>query len=121
MGRDDCTRVYLARPVDRLASMTTMFLPKILPIALLVAVMVRPLWSQETATKQGAVEPNVAQLIQQLDSNRYQERERATQLLLESAGSAMDPLLSAANGESPEAADRAVWVLRKLGDSPDHE
>jgi hypothetical protein len=99
--------------------MTRNSLPTIIFVALILAAMVRPLWSEEAATNPAGAE--IEQLIQQLDSNRYQERERATQLLVEAGGAAVDPLLAAANGKSPEAADRAVWVLRKLGDSSDHE
>ena len=63
----------------------------------------------------------IAALIRQLDSNRYREREQATQTLVGAGASALDPLLAAANGPRPEAADRAVWVLRKLADSPDRD
>jgi hypothetical protein len=54
-----------------------------------------------------------------LDDNRYVVREQATRLLLETQSTALDPLLAAANGESPEPADRAVWILRRLGNSKD--
>jgi hypothetical protein len=60
-------------------------------------------------------------LIQQLDSNQYLTRERATQALLDAGSSAIDPLLAAANSDRPEPADRAVWILRKFADSDDHE
>ena len=60
-------------------------------------------------------------LDRQLDSNRYLVREQATQQLLAAGAAAFDPLLAAANGDRPEAADRAVWVLRKLGDSDDRQ
>jgi hypothetical protein len=98
--------------------------------ASLVAAMIRPLWGAETAAAPGAApeaksqslsEPNVAVLVEQLDSNRYQEREQATQSLVEAGSAALDPLLAAANGDRPEAADRAVWVLRKLSSSTDRD
>ena len=54
-------------------------------------------------------------LDRQLDSNRYLVRERATQQLLARGPPALDPLLTAANGDRPEPADRAVWVLKNLG------
>jgi hypothetical protein len=63
----------------------------------------------------------IAALVEQLDSNRYLEREQATQQILTVGETALDPLLAAANGDRPEPADRAVWVLRKLGDSEDHQ
>jgi hypothetical protein len=61
----------------------------------------------------------IAAWIAQLDDNRYLVRERATGLLLETQATALDPLLEAANGEHPEPADRAVWILRRLGNSKD--
>jgi hypothetical protein len=33
----------------------------------------------------------------------------------------LDPLLAVANGERPEPADRAVWILRRLGRSRDND
>jgi hypothetical protein len=59
----------------------------------------------------------VAAWITQLDDNRYVVREQATRHLLESQAAVLDPLLATANGESPEPADRAVWILRRLGNS----
>lgn len=61
----------------------------------------------------------IAALVEQLDSNRYLEREQATQTLLDAGSAALDPLLAAANSDYPEPADRAVWVLKKLGEAPD--
>jgi hypothetical protein len=61
------------------------------------------------------------ELIARLDSNRYLERERATQELLTVGAAALDPLLAAANSNLPEPADRAVWVLRKMSESTDRE
>jgi len=60
-------------------------------------------------------------LVEQLDSNRYLERERATQALIEAGSAALDPLLEAANGVRPEVSDRAVWVLKRLSESPDRD
>lgn len=101
--------------------MTRKFLSTVVPVAFLLAAMVRPAWSEEAPADPKTSGPSIAQLIQQLDSNRYKEREQATQQLVEAGGDALDPLLAAANGQSAEAADRAVWVLRKLGNSPDRE
>jgi hypothetical protein len=63
----------------------------------------------------------IARWIGELDSNRYLVRERATQQLLATGAAALDPLLTAANGDRPEPADRAVWVLKNLGDSEDRQ
>jgi PDZ domain len=63
----------------------------------------------------------IANLIGELDSNRYLVRERATQQLLATGAAALDPLLAAANGDRPEPADRAVWVLKNLGNSEDRD
>jgi membrane-associated protease RseP (regulator of RpoE activity) len=63
----------------------------------------------------------IAALVEQLDSNRYREREQATQALLEAGSAALDPLVAAANSDRPEPADRAVWVLKKMGGSADRD
>jgi hypothetical protein len=57
--------------------------------------------------------------IAELDDNRYLVRERASQQLLEAGSGALDPLLTAANGERPEPSDRAVWILRRMSVSKD--
>jgi hypothetical protein len=61
----------------------------------------------------------IAAWIVQLDDNQYLVREQATRQLLEAQAAALDPLLAAANGEQPEPADRAVWILRRFGSSKD--
>jgi hypothetical protein len=63
--------------------------------------------------------PRVEALIADLDDPRYQVRERATRLLLKAGETALDQLLTAANGDRPEPADRAIWILRKLGQNGD--
>lgn len=63
----------------------------------------------------------IARWINELDSGRYQVRERATQQLLGTGNAALDALLAAANGERAEPADRAVWILRQLADTEDAE
>lgn len=64
---------------------------------------------------------NIPSLISQLDSNRYLDRERATQALVAVGAAALDPLLAAANSGRPEVSDRAVWALKKLSESTDRE
>jgi len=59
-------------------------------------------------------------LIKALDDPRYREREEASQRLLSAGLPALDPLLNVANSEQPEPADRAIWILRTLGRSPDN-
>jgi PDZ domain len=59
----------------------------------------------------------IAAWIAQLDDNRYLAREQATRRLLETQAAALDSLLVAANGERPEPADRAVWILQRIGGS----
>jgi hypothetical protein len=73
------------------------------------------------AKPQAVDEARIAALIGELDSNRYLVREQATQQLLTAGAAALDPLLAAANGDRPEPADRAVWIMRKLGDSEDRQ
>jgi len=68
-----------------------------------------------------AAEKQIAVWIGELDSNRYLVREQATQQLLAAGAAALDPLLAAANSDRPEPADRAVWVMKNLGDSEDRQ
>ncbi len=63
----------------------------------------------------------IATWIAELDDNRYLVREQASRQLLEAGGAALDPLTATANGQKPEPADRAVWVLQRLGDSTDRD
>jgi hypothetical protein len=62
---------------------------------------------------------DISSWISQLDDNRYLVRERATQQLVEAGDAALDPLLAVANGERPEPADRAVWIMRRMARSRD--
>jgi len=41
--------------------------------------------------------------------------------LIEAGGAALDSLLAAANGERPEPADRAVWIMRRVARSRDND
>jgi hypothetical protein len=66
-------------------------------------------------------EKQLEEVVARLDSNRYLERERATQDLLAAGAAALDPLLAAANSNRPEPADRAVWILKKVSESTDRE
>jgi hypothetical protein len=63
----------------------------------------------------------IAEWISQLDDSRYLTREEASHQLLEAGSAALDPLLAAANGERPEPADRAVWIMRRMARSRDNE
>ena len=76
---------------------------------------------QSPANPPAADATQIAEWIRELDSNRYLVREQATQQLLTAGAAALDPLLAAANGNRPEPADRAVWVLTNLGDSDDRQ
>ncbi|MGD9634626.1 MAG: PDZ domain-containing protein, partial [Pirellulales bacterium] len=97
----------------------------LLSVALLA--MTTRTWAEENsaaAIDDSAQQPaagGLPALVDQLDSNRYLDRERATQALLAAGAAALDPLLAAANSDRPEASDRAVWVLKKLGESDDRE
>jgi hypothetical protein len=75
--------------------------------------------TQEGSVKPQAAAVDIQALVAQLDSNRYLDRERATQALVEAGAAALDPLLAAANSGRPEVSDRAVWALKKLSDSAD--
>jgi hypothetical protein len=96
-------------------------------VALLIGVLVAPPFAaaQQTPTderNQAAPAPADIQVwINELDDNRYLVRERATRNLLESGEAALDPLLEAANADRPEPADRARWILRRLGQSREND
>lgn len=68
----------------------------------------------DAAAPAPATSEQIAEWIRQLDDNQYVVREQATAELLASGASALEPLLATANGDRPEPADRAVWILRKL-------
>ena len=55
----------------------------------------------------------IAQWIEQLDSDRYLPREEATQKLVAARAAAFGALLEVANGDKPEPADRAIWALQQ--------
>src|SRR5690348_14412880 len=59
--------------------------------------------------------------IKDLDAGRYRTREEATQRLLAAGAPVLDPLLVVANGDPPEPADRAVWIMRNLSRSRDND
>ncbi len=63
----------------------------------------------------------IAAWIKDLDNARYRAREEATQHLLDAGLATLDQLLVVANGNRPEPADRAIWILRRLGRSRDNE
>jgi hypothetical protein len=76
----------------------------------------------EAATKQTGPAPRPEQIaawIADLDDNRYLARETATRQLLDAGAASLDDLLAAANGDRPEPADRATWILRRLGNAKD--
>ncbi len=56
----------------------------------------------------------IARWITNLDDDHYLAREQATQQLLTAGAAALDPLLTEANGDRLESADRSVWILRRL-------
>ena len=66
-------------------------------------------------TKARAPPEQIASWIADLDDNRYLVREAATRHLLEAGTASLDNLLSTANGDRPEPADRATWILRRFG------
>jgi hypothetical protein len=68
-----------------------------------------------------ATPDQIAGWIKNLDDSRYLTREEATQHLLSAGAATLDPLLAAANSDRPEPADRAIWIMRRLGRSPDDD
>lgn len=63
----------------------------------------------------------IARWLKDLDDAQYLVREAATQHLTDAGAAALDPLLAAANGERPEPADRAMWILQRFSRSRDNE
>jgi hypothetical protein len=63
----------------------------------------------------------IARWLEDLDDSQYLVREAATQHLADAGTAALDPLLSVANGERPEPADRATWILQRNSRSRDSE
>jgi hypothetical protein len=61
----------------------------------------------------------IAAWIKDLDDQRYQVREEASQHLVGAESAALDPLLTVANGDRPEPADRAIWIMRRFSHSKD--
>jgi hypothetical protein len=56
-----------------------------------------------------------------LDDDQYRGLYKATQHLLAAGRGSLDPLLVVANSDRPESADRAIWILRRLGGSRDDD
>ena len=71
--------------------------------------------------KPASTPAEIAAWIKDLDDPRYEAREDATQHLVAAGGVALDPLLDVANGDRPEPADRAVWIMRRFGRSRDND
>ncbi len=61
-------------------------------------------------------DPSIAELVAQLDADHFAVRESATERLLAIGSAAAPALAVASQGESLEAADRAVWLLDKLAE-----
>jgi hypothetical protein len=61
----------------------------------------------------------IASWIKDLDDVHYQVREEASQHLAGAELAALDPLLTVANGDRPEPADRAIWIMRRFSHSRD--
>ena len=76
---------------------------------------------EEKPTRPVPTPEEFARWIDLLDDDRYLERERATQQLLAAGAAALDALLTAANSDRPEPADRAVWIMQRLGRSRDND
>src|SRR5262249_34361632 len=73
---------------------------------------------EQPPTEEAKPAPTASELaswIAELDANEYLVRERASRQLIAAGEAGLDPLLETANGQRLEPADRAVWILRKLG------
>ena len=65
--------------------------------------------------------PAVDELLQQLDSSKFDARRRATDSLFAMGKEAIDKLASAASGESREVTERSIEILRRHYRSQDEE
>jgi hypothetical protein len=101
-------RLFLAMTVSVVAAMVAVFV-----------VAAEPNSAPVSAPQQAASEKEIAEWVADLDSNQYRVREAATQQLVAASAAGLDPLLAAANSKRPEPADRAVWILRQLVNTPD--
>ncbi len=66
--------------------------------------------------------PSAAEIdtwILQLNDDRYLIREQATQQLQDAGAAALEHLRATADADSPEPADRSVWIMRRLSNSKD--
>ncbi len=68
-----------------------------------------------------ASDDSVKNLVQQLDSSRYSDREDATQKLARMGSPAIEPLASEYFSSSPESAWRIKKVLEQIGTQTDNE
>src|SRR3954464_2419117 len=73
----------------------------------------------EPADGNSAKPEQIAEWIKDLDDVHYQVREEASQHLAEAGTATLDPLLAVANGDCPEPADRAIWIMRRFSHSRD--
>lgn len=89
--------------------------------ALLLVIALRPLSAQETPDEPLTAGPTAeaASLIDQLDADAYDERERAMTLLAEQGAAALEPLTDRLPGGSREMVTRGMYVLSRLSLSPD--
>lgn len=60
------------------------------------------------------LDQNVNQLIRQLGSTRFKDRENAEKILQKIGGAAIEPIKNAARSSDPEVADRANRLLQQL-------
>jgi hypothetical protein len=67
----------------------------------------------------GASAETIARWIADLDSQEYRTRETASRNLAAAASAALDPLLTAANGERLESAERAIAILQQQARAED--
>jgi hypothetical protein len=99
---------------------------RVLPgVVAVVLALCAPVWAQEAAEEkpeapQATVAPEqIAALVKQLDSDRFAERQAATDKLAEIGKPAIDALSEAAAGQSLEVTVRSIDVLKKLAGSSD--
>jgi hypothetical protein len=92
---------------------------ELLTVAMALAFSVAPLSKNVRAQHTPSTPAAIASWIADLDSRDYKTREFATKSLEAAGAASLDQLLDVANGNRPEAAERAIWVLRQMTKSSD--
>jgi hypothetical protein len=87
------------------------------PAAVPKTAIAKPAGASATPAVPPPTPAEISTWLAQLDDRQYRVREQATQRLLAAGTAALEPLTTTANGQRPEPADRAVWLLQQFGNA----